>query len=52
VQQAADIKAHVFFKGVKWDKMLQLAIAPPFVPDVEGPSSLKYVRPKYLEQVS
>ena len=50
--QATDIKAHAFFKGLKWDQMLALAIPPPFVPDVEGPCSLKYVRPKYLEQVS
>ncbi len=49
--QAADIKAHAFFKGVKWDKMLELAVPPPFVPDIDGSSSLKYVRPKYLEQV-
>ena len=51
VLQAADIKAHSFFKGVKWDKMLELAIPPPFVPDIDCPSSLTYVRPKYLEQV-
>jgi len=49
--QAVDIKSHSFFKGVKWDKMLELSIPPPFVPDIDGPSSLKYVRPKYLEQV-
>jgi hypothetical protein len=52
VSQAADIKSHSFFKGVKWDKMLELAIPPPFVPDMDSPHSLKYVRPKYLEQVS
>jgi hypothetical protein len=51
LSQAADIKAHAFFKGVKWDKMLDLAVPPPFLPDIDGPSSLKYVRPKYLEQV-
>lgn len=51
ITQAADIKSHSFFKGVKWDKMLELAMPPPFVPDVDGPCSLKYVRPKYLEQV-
>ena len=51
IPQAADIKSHSFFKGVKWDQMLALGIPPPFVPDVDGPDSLKYVRPKYLEQV-
>ena len=49
--QASDIKAHSFFKGVKWDQMLELSIPPPFIPDIDGPHSLKYVRPKYLEQV-
>jgi hypothetical protein len=49
--QAADIKSHSFFKGMKWDQLLELAIPPPFVPDMDGPHSLKYVRPKYLEQV-
>ena len=36
---------------MKWDKMLELAVPPPFIPDIEGSSSLKYVRTKYLEQV-
>jgi hypothetical protein len=49
--QAVDIKAHAFFKGVKWDKMLELAVPPPFIPDIDGSSSLKYVRSKYLDQV-
>ncbi|CAO3647232.1 unnamed protein product [Cunninghamella echinulata] len=34
---AADIRAHPFFRGVNWDDMLAKRVPPPFYPTVNGP---------------
>ena len=37
---AADIKAHVFFRGIQWERLHQLK--PPFVPKVKGWEDTRY----------
>ncbi|KAI8804110.1 kinase-like domain-containing protein [Cladochytrium replicatum] len=37
---AEDIKRHPFFKGVDWDAMLKLQIAPPYKPKISSPTDV------------
>ena len=37
-----DIKNHVFFKSMNWDKLLRQEIEAPFIPKIKGDNELKY----------
>ena len=37
-----DIKNHLFFKSMNWDKLLRQEIEAPFIPKVKGDNELKY----------
>ena len=44
-----DIKNHLFFKSLNWDKLLRQEIEAPFIPKLKGDNELKYynVYPEY-----
>ena len=44
-----DIKNHLFFKSLIWDKLLRQEIEAPFIPKIKGDNELKYynVYPEY-----
>ena len=44
-----DIKNHLFFKSLAWDKLLKQEIEAPFIPKLKGDNELKYynVYPEY-----
>ena len=44
-----DIKNHMFFKSLNWDKLLRQEIEAPFIPKIKGDNELKYynVYPEY-----
>ena len=39
-----DIKNHVFFKSLNWDKLLNQEIEAPFIPKIKGDNELKYYK--------
>jgi serine/threonine protein kinase len=46
----AELKAHAFFKGVDWDKVLQKQIAPPLLPGPAGDNLVNNFDPQFTEQ--
>jgi RAC serine/threonine-protein kinase len=47
---ANTVKAHPYFKGVDWDKLIQKEIPPPFVPPVSGPEDISMVDPAFTSE--
>ena len=37
-----DIKNHIFFKSMNWDKLLNEEIEAPYIPKLKGDNELKY----------
>jgi hypothetical protein len=48
-QGAEDIKAHPFFAGMDWKKLLQKELEPPFKPHLVGALDLTYFDPACTE---
>jgi len=44
------IKAHSYFKGMDWEKLLRKEIPAPFVPPVKGPSDISMVDPAFTSE--
>ncbi|KAL6071210.1 RPS6 protein kinase [Balamuthia mandrillaris] len=44
---AEDIKAHPFFKSIKWDKLLEKKVKPPIVPKTKGLEDTSNVDPMF-----
>jgi RAC serine/threonine-protein kinase len=46
----AAIKAHPYFKGIDWDKLIQKEITPPFIPPVKGDNDTSMVDPIFTRE--
>lgn len=46
----AELKAHPFFKGIDWDKLLLKEIPPPFVPVTGGIDDVSNIDPEFLQE--
>jgi len=44
------IRAHPFFKGIDWDKLLRKEIDPPFVPNVKSKADVSQVDQEFLSE--
>jgi len=42
------IKAHPYFKGVDWDKILRQEVTPPFIPPVKGKLDVSMIDPAFI----
>ena len=49
---AKKIKNHKYFEGVDWDKYYNKDIEPPFIPDLNGETDLKYFETFYNDENS
>ena len=49
IKDAEEIKAHPFFKDVDWDKYMKKEIKPPFIPELEDETDLKYFDKTFTE---
>jgi len=47
---AVAIKAHPYFKGMDWDKLLRKEVKPPWIPDVGGKESIKQIDPTFTSE--
>lgn len=45
-----DIKQHAFFKGIDFEKLVLLEVAPPYVPPVSSESSTNMVDPQFTSE--
>jgi len=44
------IKAHVFFRGINWEKLLAKEVQPPFIPQVKGKTDTSLVDPIFTSE--
>jgi len=47
---ATVIKAHPYFKGTDWDKILRKEVVPPFIPPVKGKLDVSMVDPAFTSE--
>jgi len=47
---AATIKAHPYFKGLDWEKLLRKEMPPPFIPPVTGKGDISMVDPAFTSE--
>mmetsp|Transcript_28161 Transcript_28161/g.84228 ORF Transcript_28161/g.84228 Transcript_28161/m.84228 type:complete len:762 (+) Transcript_28161:61-2346(+) len=47
---ADEIKAHVFFDGINWDKLYRKEVDPPFKPPLSGEFDVQNFDPEYTKQ--
>ncbi|KNE68142.1 AGC/SGK protein kinase [Allomyces macrogynus ATCC 38327] len=47
---AREVKAHIFFAGVDWNKLVNKLYRPPFVPDLESTLDLRYIDPAFKDE--
>jgi serum/glucocorticoid-regulated kinase 2 len=50
LSDAAAIRAHPYFKGLDFDKLLRKEIPPPFVPPVTGKEDISMVDPAFTSE--
>jgi len=50
LQDPKAIKAHPYFKGVDWEKIVRKEVDPPFVPDVKGKTDTSQVDREFLAE--
>lgn len=48
-RDAEDIKDHLFFKDINWDKLVKREIRPPFVPQLKSPTDVDYFSKEFTE---
>mgnify|MGYP001241825338 CR=1 FL=1 len=41
------IKAHAWFSGIDWDKLVAKEITPPFIPPVKNAADIRMVDPEF-----
>lgn len=44
---AALIKAHPWFEGIDWDKLVKKEVTPPFIPPVKDEADVRMVDPEF-----
>jgi serine/threonine protein kinase len=50
IQEARQIKAHPWFRGIDWDKLLAKEVPPPYVPPVKGKEEVTMIADEFKEQ--
>jgi len=50
LQDAKQIKAHPYFKGLDWDAIVRKEVEPPFVPNVKGKNDTSQVDAEFLAE--
>jgi len=50
LQDPEIIKAHPFFNGIDWGKLIRKEITPPFIPNVQSPDDVGNIDPDFLEE--
>jgi RAC serine/threonine-protein kinase len=48
--EASVIKAHSYFKGVDWEKILRKEVKPPYVPPVKGKTDITMIDPVFTSE--
>eukprot|EP00124_Ichthyophonus_hoferi_P004975 Ihof_evm2s629 gene=Ihof_evmTU2s629 len=49
-RDAEDVKNHVFFEGIEWDRLCRREYTPPFNPNVSGALDLKNIDPQFINE--
>ncbi len=44
------VKAHPWFKGIKWDKLLKKKMKAPFVPKLEDAENFEFFDPEFTSE--